>query len=143
MKYVSIDLETTGLDPERDQVLQVAAVIEVFRDPTRSFLMPPAGEAMHHETVVDISHESLMRVWQRLKGWADEEALSAQIYRRLVDTAVRYEAGRAGLWRDPELQVALDWREKMQPTAEWAGLYRGHFEAAMGFLDESLRAARA
>ena len=53
---------------------EVADVIDVFRDPSRSFLMPPAGEALEAETVIDISHESLMRVWERLIKWADEEA---------------------------------------------------------------------
>lgn len=28
MKYISIDLETTGLDPENDQILSIAAIIE-------------------------------------------------------------------------------------------------------------------
>lgn len=28
MKYVSVDVETTGLDPERDQLLQLAMVVE-------------------------------------------------------------------------------------------------------------------
>lgn len=28
MRYVSIDLETTGLDPRNDQILQIAAVVE-------------------------------------------------------------------------------------------------------------------
>ena len=45
---------------------EVTDVIDVFRNPSRSFLMPPAGEALEAETVIDISHESLMRVWQRL-----------------------------------------------------------------------------
>ena len=45
---------------------EVAEVIDVFRDPSRSFLMPPAGEALAGESVIDISHESLMRVWRRL-----------------------------------------------------------------------------
>jgi hypothetical protein len=52
---------------------EVAAVIEVFRDPSRSFLMPPAGEALVAGTVIDISHESLMRLWQRLSAWAEGE----------------------------------------------------------------------
>jgi hypothetical protein len=57
---------------------QVESVLEVFRKPSRSFLMPPAGEPLEEKTVIDISHESLMRVWVRLKGWVDEEAQSAQ-----------------------------------------------------------------
>src|SRR5262249_9568001 len=38
---------------------EVTDVIAVFRYPSRSFLMPPAGEALKAETVIDISHESL------------------------------------------------------------------------------------
>ena len=33
MKYVSIDIETTGLDPENDQVLSIGAVIEDTENP--------------------------------------------------------------------------------------------------------------
>jgi hypothetical protein len=42
---------------------EVTQVIDVFRKPSRSFLMPPADETLQAETVIDISHESLMRVW--------------------------------------------------------------------------------
>ena len=45
---------------------EITDVIDVFRKPSRSFLMPPAGDAIEAETVIDISHESLMRVWERL-----------------------------------------------------------------------------
>ena len=39
------------------------------------------------ETIVDLSHESLMRLWTRLIDWTDEEARSAEIYRRLSQGA--------------------------------------------------------
>jgi hypothetical protein len=39
---------------------EITVVIDVFRTPSRSFLMPPAGEPLGAETVIDISHESLM-----------------------------------------------------------------------------------
>ena len=123
--------------------VEVAEVIAVFRDPSRSFLMPPAGEALEAETVIDISHESLMRVWQRLIKWADEEAQSARIYRRLADTADLHAAGNASLWRDPELQLALDWREKNQPNETWASRYHPGFAAATRFLTESSAAREA
>ena len=117
--------------------VEVTAVIDVFRKPSRSFLMPPADEALQAETVIDISHESLMRVWERLKTWADEEAQSAHIYRRLAETAVLHGEGKAGLWSDPDLQVALDWKEKNHPNQEWARRYDPHFESAMDFLQAS------
>jgi Tol biopolymer transport system component len=122
---------------------EVTDVIDVFRKPSRSFLMPPAGEAFKAETVIDISHESLMRVWQRLIKWADEEARSAQTYRRLADTADLHAAGNANLWRDPELQFALVWREKNQPNETWASRYHPGFASAMGFLAESSEAREA
>lgn len=96
---------------------EVTEVIEVFREPSRSFLMPLAGDALTSDTVIDISHESLMRVWERLETWADEEAQSARLYRRLAETAALHAAGKASLWRDLDLQLALDWREKERPTA--------------------------
>ncbi len=117
---------------------EVTDVIDVYRDPSRSFLMPPAGEALGEDAVIDISHESLMRVWQRLNAWADEEAQSSQTYRRLADAAALHAAGTASLWRDPELHLALDWRDRSHPNETWAARYHAGFAAAMDFLEESL-----
>ena len=33
MNYISIDIETTGLDPQRDQILEFAAVVDDFETP--------------------------------------------------------------------------------------------------------------
>src|SRR5262249_36422417 len=77
------------------------------------------------------------RGWQRLRGWVEEEAQSARIFRRLLDTARLWSDGKAGLFRDPDLQIALSWREQEVPNADWAGQYGGHFETAIGFLDTS------
>jgi len=68
------------------------------------------------DTVMDISHESLMRVWGRLKVWAAEEAQSAHRYRRLWETANEHAANKADLLRDPELQLSIDWREGAKPN---------------------------
>jgi len=117
---------------------EVTDVIDVYRDPSRSFLMPPAEEAIGEDAVIDISHESLMRVWHRLNTWADEEAQSAHTYRRLADAAALHAAGAASLWRDPELHLALDWRDRSHPNETWAARYHAGFAAAMDFLEESL-----
>ncbi len=120
---------------------ELIAVIDQFRRPGRSFLMPPVDVALDADALIDISHESLIRGWQRLKDWVDEESRSAQIYRRLGETTALYKVGKAGLWRDPDLLVALTWREQRQPNEAWARRYYPEFAAAMGFLDES-RATR-
>src|SRR5690606_16637512 len=45
---------------------EVIAVIEKFREPGRSLLTPAYGAVMDGKSMVDISHESLMRIWVRL-----------------------------------------------------------------------------
>ncbi len=120
---------------------QVAAAVERFRQPGRSFLMPPAGVPLQESSVLDISHESLMRIWTRLAGWVADEARSAQLYLGAARAAARHEAGMSALWRDPELQLALTWREKEKPTQAWARRYDPGFARAMSFLDDS-KAAR-
>jgi hypothetical protein len=116
---------------------EVIAVLDVFRKPSRSFLMPPIPEKLDADSVIDISHESLMRVWERLRTWTREEAQSAQLYRRLAETAALHEAGLASLWRERELQLAESWYEEEKPTAVWAERYQPGFEAAIAFLKAS------
>lgn len=119
---------------------EVIAIIEVFRREGRSFLMPPAGTRLDSDSLIDISHESLIRNWARLKDWVNQEAGCARTYRRLAETAVLYQKGEAGLWRDPDLQLALAWREYNKPNLAWARRYHPEFETAVTFLDESLEA---
>jgi energy-coupling factor transporter ATP-binding protein EcfA2 len=116
---------------------EIARVTESFRRQGRSFLMPPATVVIDDNSILDISHESLMRNWERLSQWADEEAHAAQLYLDLAQAAKRHEGGKAALWRDPELQFALTWREKELPTPEWADRYDPSFARAMAFLDAS------
>ncbi|MEE3369036.1 MAG: hypothetical protein VX346_06820, partial [Planctomycetota bacterium] len=122
---------------------QVKEVVEAYRNPGVTFLMPPSEVPLEPDTVVDISHESLMRVWSRLEDWVDEEAQSARIYRRLAETAGLHSLQRAGLYRDPDLQIALSWREAAAPTVAWGERYATGFQTAMSFLDESDLAGRA
>jgi len=118
---------------------RVKAVVEAFRAPGRSFLMPPADRPLHSDSIIDISHESLMRIWTRLIGWVDEESRSVQVYLRIAKAARQYQEGKAALFRDPELQLALNWVEEARPTAAWAERYDVAFERAMLFLEHSKR----
>ena len=122
---------------------EVIAVIEPFRQSGRSFLMPPATVQLTADSLVDISHESLIRGWERLRKWVDEEARSANIYRRIADTAILHSEGRAGLWHDPDLALALRWREENRPNAVWGLHYHPEFDLAMNFIDASKTANEA
>lgn len=117
--------------------VDTVAVIDTFRRQGRSFLMPAAGISLLPDTIIDISHESLIRNWQRLKTWVNEEAQSARIYRRLAEAAILYQRHEEGLLAGPFLQIALDWRENQGPNRVWAYRYNPEFETANKFLDES------
>ncbi|MGZ5077392.1 MAG: nSTAND1 domain-containing NTPase, partial [Methylobacter sp.] len=140
----------TGLDLE-----QIAAVLQVFLQSGRSFLTAStsAGKAripnapghaeLMPDTVIDITHESLIRNWARLEQWTQEEAESAAIYRRLEQTALLHEQGKSDFYRSPELENVLAWQEKKQPTENWAKRYGSHFDLAMTFLQNSVQAQQA
>lgn len=116
---------------------EVKSVIESFRREGRSFLMPPSPTPLAPDTLIDISHESLIWGWERLRDWVDEEAQSARIYQRLAGTFALYTAGQEGYLRNPALQVALDWRDRHHPNATWARRYQGDFDKVIAFLDAS------
>jgi WD40 repeat protein/energy-coupling factor transporter ATP-binding protein EcfA2 len=115
----------------------VSAVVEKFREPGRSLLTPAHGIPLIGKSMVDISHESLMRIWVRLKNWVDDEADAVQMYTRLAEAASMYQVGKAGLWRPPDLQLALNWQAKHKPTLVWGQRYNPAFERTMIFLEYS------
>jgi hypothetical protein len=117
---------------------EVITVIETFRRSDRSFLIPPAGVLLNSDSLIDISHTSLIRGWSRLKKWVEDEARSARIYRRVAETAVLEAEGGTGLLRDPELQIAVTWCQKARPNKFWAQRYHREFDLAMRFLDRSV-----
>jgi WD40 repeat protein len=116
---------------------EVIQVIDVFRAPGRSFLMPPHGVSLEGDSVIDISHESLIRQWGRLRTWVEEEAESRATYLRLVEAAQLHRAGKAGLWGEPDLTYARQWQEREAPNATWAERYGAGFEDASAFLRDS------
>jgi energy-coupling factor transporter ATP-binding protein EcfA2 len=116
---------------------ELIEVIDAFRRQGRTFLMPQGNVPLQAGSVIDISHESLMRIWGRLIKWVDEEAASATLYLRLAQAAALYQLGNIGLWRDPELQLGINWRNENKPNAIWASRYDPSFERAILFLDYS------
>ncbi len=115
----------------------VIYVVNHFRKVGRSFLMPGAHVPLSADSMIELSHESLMRIWKRLDMWVEEEFESAQMYKRLSEAAAMYQIGKTGLWRPPDLQLALNWQKKQKPTREWAQRYDDTFERAVVFLDTS------
>jgi WD40 repeat protein/energy-coupling factor transporter ATP-binding protein EcfA2 len=116
---------------------ELVDVAERFRIPSRSFLTPVHGIPLTDDSVIDLSHESLIRLWDRLKEWVENETASGQMYIRLSEGSSMYQQGKASLLRPPDLQLALNWRESQKPTLAWAERYDPAFERAMVYLRTS------
>jgi hypothetical protein len=116
---------------------QVAVVVEAYRRPGRTFLMPFSDVELTDDVVIDISHESLMRVWTRLKEWVEQESQSVRIYKRLSETALLWAEEKASLYRNPDLQIALSWMEVTQPNDSWATRINSDYSVACEFLTAS------
>jgi hypothetical protein len=112
-------------------------VVEKFRITSRSFITPRENIPLTDDSVLDLSHESLMRLWDRLKEWVDDEASSVLMYLRLSEASAMYQQGKTTLWRPPDLQLAINWREHHKPTLKWAERYDPAFERAMVYLRTS------
>lgn len=101
----------------------VENVVERFRRRDTGFLM--SGSPLASNPTIDISHESLIRLWDSLRGWLDAEAESGKRIKRLLDQAQENRDKDGPLLQGRSLDEALAWREAQQPTAAWAGLYVG------------------
>lgn len=117
---------------------EVATVVNTFRQADRSFLMPPAKVRLELKSLIDISHESLIRGWKRLKEWTEDEAQSARLYKWLAETSVLHSDRGGALLRGAMLQLILEWQDKNYPNASWAARYHSDFEKAMTFLKASV-----
>ncbi len=129
--YLSEIAAITGAGPER-----VLAVIERFQSAGRSFLVVTQTKEFQ-DSLIDISHESLIRQWMRLGAWVHEEANDRDMYQRIVDQTKLYAEDNRRVWHDPDLEIALQWWQRKNPNAHWSRRYSNEFETAKAFLDAS------
>lgn len=139
--------EVLGAGADRDARAEIATAIEAFVRPENSLLVSSTGPELRGESVIDISHESLIRNWHELRRWLAEETRSAEWFRSVVDDTVRYRTGEAGLWRDPELSRVLQLRGDAGWNETWARQYMPKLDPPYTeverFLEQSVRAQQA
>jgi energy-coupling factor transporter ATP-binding protein EcfA2 len=117
----------------------ILAILKRFCEDGRNFLVVSAS-ADADDPRIDISHESLIRQWDTLKDWVDEERASRDQLLDLIHRGHGYRRGERALLQEPELQIALDWRVTTRPTVAWAKRYctrNDDFDVAMQYLEQS------
>jgi WD40 repeat protein len=129
---------------------EVRLVIYTFSQSGRKFLSAPPVAEIDEDSVISIAHESLIKRWSRLKGWANDETEAAEMYGRLCAAAALYHDGKGSLWKDPELVMGLKWYNpedydedfawRLPPNKNWASRYENPaigYDKAIEFLLES------
>jgi WD40 repeat protein len=119
---------------DADKILKV---VKAFNRKDRSFIVPDQSAELNYDSIINLSHEALIRNWKRLGKWVDEEAESVEMYLQLADEAAKFQLGKTNLWVPPQLNLALEWKEKNNPNLAWARRFNPAYERTMVFLDLS------
>lgn len=129
----------------------VSEVIDIFRHPSRRFLLPSidgSNYILHDDSIIDITHESLIRQWERLKTWVDAEYELFKNYEQ-VDTAAynweRFNKSEDELILGDALRKREVWLSEIrnlyktdeQAQTWYLRRYGGQFQRVLEFLEQS------
>ena len=117
-------------------------VINAFIQQNRCFLIINNVNE-DNDIIIDISHESLIRQWDRLSHWVDEEKEAAEMYTHLSESTKLNQLEKKDFLTGTELQLASSWFDKFKPTKAWAERYDDNFEKSVGYLKTSKEKAEA
>ncbi|MCS6906050.1 MAG: hypothetical protein RML72_12865 [Bacteroidia bacterium] len=116
--------------PKYDYVW-VGNLLNYFREPGNSFLQPHITEEQESRfllphTVLDITHESLIRNWELLIEWADKEHRSASIYKDFkvqINRWLQNDKSEKYLLNSGLFAYFNDWYQSQKPTPAWIKRY--------------------
>jgi hypothetical protein len=116
---------------------RVVEVVQIFDKAGHPFLGYQHAAPLSSESRIELSHESLITIWDRLHQWVDEEDESIRTYLKLSKISALYQQGKGALLEASELQKALEWKKLHNPTPAWGIQFDPAFERAMVFLNTS------
>ncbi len=126
---------------------EYSSVINIFRTQGNTFISPfifnEEDEALSDQTILDITHESLIRNWDKLKEWAIEEDKSFQTYIDFKKQLERWntnEKSRGYLLPIGPLTHFEEWNNKANINKFWIKKYESQLyseENAIQFIDNS------
>lgn len=130
----NIDLQTVG------------QVLNIFREPGNTFIRPfinedPASEQLSPEDILDITHESLIRNWDLLKLWAEEEYnsyLVSQDFEQQLGRWVESDKSDSFLLSIGPLTYFENWFKKVNPNSWWVARYLPESSGNKRFQSEKL-----
>jgi WD40 repeat protein/energy-coupling factor transporter ATP-binding protein EcfA2 len=115
-------------------ISDIILIVDHFRKPGRTLLTPSSDIELTEETIIDISHESFMRIWVVLTEWLEEEHEAIKEYLRIAEAAEMHQSGKGGLMKSPELQMALNWQQENNPSKYWGIRHSKAYDRTMQYL---------
>lgn len=116
-----LDKVCGAVTPERKTA--VRTVINQFRGGDATFLRPHVG-ALKPDGYIDITHESLIRLWKRLRDqWLPQEQLTAKTLIEVAEQARNWKAGKGELLAGLDFARVAAWDRERNKTAAWAQHY--------------------
>ena len=109
----------------------VSEVLNIYREEGNSFIRPfktedPASHNILSETVLDITHESLIRNWEKLNTWANQEFefyTTFLDFKKQLDRWKKSGKSRGYLLPIGPLTYFETWFNKCKPNVGWIKRY--------------------
>ena len=118
-------------------------LIEAFRPEGVSFLTPYPPAAIEDATVIDISHEALIRCWRRIAdpkdGWLQREFQDGLVWRSLLAPAKSFEKNPKHVLSPALTEDRGRWLEGRPPA--WCERYGGGWQRVTDLMQASEAAA--
>lgn len=114
----------------------IITIINRFIEDKRSFLFINKTTDPD-DPLIDISHESLIRQWNTLSKWTDEEEENVQNLQRLSSSEKLFSSGKKDLLSGNELLPILTWYKKFQPSKNWAERHIKNADESFKYLHKS------
>src|SRR5439155_16312692 len=135
------DLSGAKTQEQKDMVI---GILNSFRQGEATFLVPREG-TLDADTYVDITHESLIRLWRKLRlEWLPAEEKSAKRFLDLIERATRWKTRKGELLAGLDLDEALRWDEQRNKSPAWAKHYAEEkcLDDVLEFIKASRRAKK-
>ena len=138
--------EITGIINKPHITIQVVNdILKIFREQDNSFVRPFISEddatlQLEPNTVLDITHESLIRNWDQLNKWANKEYeyyVTFLDFKKQLNRWLESDRSRDYLLPIGPLSYFENWEEQCKPNKYWIKRYKDNTEDSQAVLDTS------
>jgi energy-coupling factor transporter ATP-binding protein EcfA2 len=123
----------------------VNGILSIFREQDNSFIRPfvtddPVSISLADDTVLDITHESLIRNWDLLNKWANKEYeyyVTFLDFKKQLNRWLDSDKSKGYLLPIGPLSYFENWEKQCQPNKYWIKRYKGNTDDDQNVLKDS------